>query len=105
MGWGRGARKMWVCGRARSAYTDETEASPTQGSAMNGPMTMDPIDVARARLAVLEREHRDLDEAIRALEEKGTGDALAIRRLKKQKLVLKDRIRLLEDRINPDIIA
>jgi hypothetical protein len=97
---------MWVCAGACSAYTGATDpASLTQGFAMNGPMTMDPIDVLRARLAVLEREHRDLDEAIRALEEKGTGDALAIRRLKKQKLFLKDRIRLLEDQINPDIIA
>ena len=72
---------------------------------MNAPGEMDPIDVMRVRLQALEREHRDLDEAIRALEDKGTGDIFTIRRLKKQKLVLKDRIRHLEDRINPDIIA
>ena len=72
---------------------------------MNAPGEMDPIDVMRVRLQALEREHRDLDEAIRALEDKGTGDLFTIRRLKKQKLVLKDRIRHLEDRINPDIIA
>ena len=72
---------------------------------MHAPSEMDPIDVMRVRLQVLQREHRDLDEAIRALEEKGTSDVLTIRRLKKQKLHLKDRIRLLEDRINPDIIA
>lgn len=72
---------------------------------MNAPHEMDHIEVLRMRLSVLEREHRDLDEAIRALESRGTGDALTLRRLKKQKLALKDRIRRIEDEINPDIIA
>ena len=62
-------------------------------------------DVLRVELDVFRREHRDLDEAIQALEEKGTADALTIRRLKKQKLVLKDKISLIEDRLLPDIIA
>jgi hypothetical protein len=66
---------------------------------------MDHVDVLRVRLQVLEREHRDLDAAIRALEERGTGDVFTIRRLKKQKLALKDQIRRIEDEINPDIIA
>lgn len=56
-------------------------------------------------LEVFRREHRDLDEAIHALEEKGTADALTLRRLKKQKLLLKDKIALIEDRLLPDIIA
>ena len=72
---------------------------------MNAPHEMDHIDVLRLRLQVLEREHRDLDEAIRALEDRGTGDVFTVRRLKKQKLALKDRIRRIEDEINPDIIA
>ena len=72
---------------------------------MNAPHEMDHLDVLRIRLQVLEREHRDLDDAIRALEDKGTSDMFTIRRLKKQKLRLKDQIRLLEDEINPDIIA
>ncbi|WP_114962491.1 YdcH family protein [Tritonibacter mobilis] len=62
-------------------------------------------DVLRVELEVFRREHRDLDEAIQALEEKGTADPLTIRRLKKQKLVLKDKISLIEDRLLPDIIA
>jgi len=62
-------------------------------------------DVLRVELEVFRREHRDLDEAIQALEEKGTADALTIRRLKKLKLVLKDKISLIEDRLLPDIIA
>ncbi len=69
------------------------------------PMDMMTEDVLRIRLEVLKREHRDLDEAIRALEDKGTGDQLTIRRLKKRKLQLKDRIAQVEDRLTPDIIA
>jgi hypothetical protein len=69
------------------------------------PMTMLSEDMMRVRLEVLRREHRDLDEAINALQEKGTGDQLTIRRLKKQKLQLKDQMRVLEDLLTPDIIA
>lgn len=73
--------------------------------AMNAPSEMDPIEVKRVKLAVLIRQHRDLDEAIKALESSGTADVFTIRRLKKQKLALKDRITVLEDQITPDIIA
>ncbi|MDD9923648.1 MAG: DUF465 domain-containing protein [Boseongicola sp.] len=69
------------------------------------PEKMEAADVLRVKLAALKSDHRDLDEAIHALEHKGTGDALTIRRLKKQKLALKDQIAALEDRITPDIIA
>lgn len=62
-------------------------------------------DVLRVQLGVLRREHRDLDEAISALEDKGTGDPFTLKRLKKQKLLLKDKIAALEDRLTPDIIA
>jgi hypothetical protein len=61
--------------------------------------------VLRVELDVLKREHRELDEAIRLLELEGSRDMLTIRRKKKEKLVLKDRIRLIEDRLLPDIIA
>lgn len=72
---------------------------------MNMQMEMKTEEVLRVELEEFRREHRDLDEAIQALEEKGTADQLTIRRLKKQKLVLKDRIALIEDRLTPDIIA
>lgn len=62
-------------------------------------------DVLRVKLEVLKREHRDLDEAIAALQEKAAPDQLTVRRLKKQKLSLKDRIAALEDQLTPDIIA
>jgi hypothetical protein len=58
-----------------------------------------------AELARLKQEHRDLDTAIEALERMTTGDQLQIQRLKKRKLVLKDRIMVLEDQLTPDIIA
>ena len=60
----------------------------------------------RRELLQLRQEHRDLDAAIQAMEETGaTADTIRIQRLKKRKLVLKDRIAVLEDRLLPDIIA
>ena len=62
-------------------------------------------DVLRFELEVFRNEHADLDAAIRALQETGTFDQLTLQRLKKKKLLLKDRIALIEDRLTPDIIA
>ncbi len=74
---------------------------------MNAPtdISMKTDEVLRVELEVFRRQHRDLDEAIEALQAKGTSDQLTIKRLKKQKLRLKDTIRLIEDRLTPDIIA
>jgi hypothetical protein len=60
------------------------------------------------QLRELERsrqEHCDLDAAILALEQVGTPDKLQIQRLKKRKLLIKDRISELSDQLTPDIIA
>jgi hypothetical protein len=59
----------------------------------------------RTELARLKEEHRDLDTAIEALERMTAGDQLQIQRLKKRKLILKDRIAHIEDELTPDIIA
>lgn len=72
---------------------------------MNSSARMEQIEVLRVELEVLKREHRDLDEAIHALQESGTADMFTVKRLKKQKLALKDKIAIIEDRIFPDIIA
>jgi hypothetical protein len=72
---------------------------------MNISARMEQTEVLRVKLEVLRREHRDLDEAIDALQERGSADMLTIRRLKKQKLYLKDQIAQIEDRLLPDIIA
>jgi hypothetical protein len=53
----------------------------------------------------LREEHRDLDAAISALTELGIPDQLQLQRLKKRKLVLRDRIAYLDDQTTPDIIA
>jgi hypothetical protein len=66
---------------------------------------MDTEDVLRVELEVMRQEHRDLDAAIQALEERATADQLTITRLKKQKLQLKDKIARIEDTLTPDIIA
>jgi len=58
----------------------------------------------KVRLVELREEHRALDSAILALA-RDTGDALQLARLKKRKLVLKDQIQWIEDRLMPDIIA
>ena len=59
----------------------------------------------RAQLARLLQEHRDLDAAIEALQVSPGSDVLQVQRLKKRKLVLKDRITFVEDQLTPDIIA
>lgn len=63
------------------------------------------IDRLRERLAELKSEHRDLDEVITQLTERGPYDRLQIQRLKKRKLMLKDEIARLESKLLPDIIA
>jgi hypothetical protein len=72
---------------------------------MTEPPTMNREEVLRVRLEILEREHRDLDDAIAALDAMGRADPLAVRRLKKRKLALKDEIARISDEITPDIIA
>lgn len=72
---------------------------------MNASMELNLEEMLRIRLEVLRREHRDLDEAIHALEVNGRPDVLTLRRLKKQKLALKDQIVKVEDQLIPDIIA
>ena len=62
-------------------------------------------ELLRARLAELRREHRALDRKIAELSENPLADQLRLRRLKKEKLRLKDEIARIEDRLYPDIIA
>ena len=68
-------------------------------------LSMKTDDVLRVELEVFRREHADLNEAIDALQAEGRADALTLQRLKRRKLMLKDRIRIIEDRLTPDIIA
>lgn len=56
-------------------------------------------------LSALRADHRHLDEEIIALREMGAVDMLKIRRMKKIKLKVKDKIARIEDALTPDIIA
>ena len=67
-------------------------------------MNMDEEDILE-KIQELRVQHRDLDDAISALISAGTSNMLQIKRLKKQKLHLKDKISKLEDELLPDIIA
>jgi hypothetical protein len=62
----------------------------------------DTPETAQARLVELRIEHRDLDEAINRLTQAPTDDELMLRRLKKRKLLIKDRIAQLERLLDPD---
>jgi len=62
-------------------------------------------DEVKRRLIELQIEHRDLDEAIARLSSQPGVDELALRRMKKRKLQIKDAVQLLEMRLVPDIPA
>ena len=57
------------------------------------------------KLKEYEQEHSDLDQILIQLQEKHTVDFLQIQRLKKRKLVLKDRIAQILNELEPDSIA
>jgi len=57
------------------------------------------------KLHRLKQEHRDLDEVLIQLQEKQTVNFSQIQRLKKRKLILKDKITYLHNKTEPDIIA
>ena len=64
----------------------------------------DPIELSRLirRMAVLREEHRDLDSVIERLATDIQADELALKRLKKRKLQLKDQIAWIENALIPD---
>lgn len=59
----------------------------------------------RDELAKLRAEHRELDDQIILLEDSTSADQLLVKRLKKKKLAIKDRMMAIEDQLLPDIIA
>ena len=67
------------------------------------PLTETEISDVRAQLHELQVEHRDLDQVINHLIDNPPPEELLIRRLKKRKLLLKDRILKLEEMLVPDI--
>ncbi len=71
----------------------------------NLPLTEEEIAHIKGHLHELQVEHRDLDQVIAHLESDPPADELLIRRMKKRKLLLKDRILQLEELLVPDIPA
>jgi hypothetical protein len=69
------------------------------------PLSETEISEVRAQLHELQVEHRDLDLVINHLIDNPPPEDLLIRRLKKRKLLLKDRIIQLEEMLVPDIPA
>lgn len=67
--------------------------------------SLESVEEIKRRIGELNVEHRDLDRAIEALELSPVHDELQLKRLKKRKLMLKDEIEQLADRIVPDILA
>ncbi|HSD15868.1 MAG TPA: YdcH family protein [Thermomonas sp.] len=69
---------------------------------MNQPR--DPAELSRMARRVVEmrQEHRDLDAAIERLAADIQADELALKRLKKRKLQLKDQIAWIENALIPD---
>jgi hypothetical protein len=69
------------------------------------PLNDGDVSDIHAQLRELQVEHQDLDQVITHLMESPPPDDLLVRRLKKRKLALKDRILFLEQQLVPDIPA
>ena len=69
------------------------------------PLSEEEKAQIQSRLHELELEHHDLDDVIDRLAHDPSLDRIQLQRLKKRKLVLRDKIRAIEDQLTPDIIA
>lgn len=67
--------------------------------------TKNEENVLLQELAILKQDHRQLDIAIQELADTLHGSQLEIKRLKKQKLKLKDSIARIESSLIPDLHA
>jgi hypothetical protein len=91
------------CGKRNNCFAFAETAGKAHKPAV--AMTKEEERALREQLARLLQEHRDLDAAITALVTSPGSDLIQIQRLKKRKLILRDKIRLIEDQLTPDIIA
>jgi hypothetical protein len=76
-----------------------------RGALTGRPMKRIDERELRDELVKLRAEHRELDDQIILLEDLATADQLLVKRLKKKKLAIKDRMTAIEDQLLPDIIA
>ena len=101
------AQLAFATGELVAIAADGTIARVAQGAlAAAMPGDGGPSEAAlRQALATCRDEHRQLDGEIAELGQAPLADQLQLRRLKKRKLDLKDRIARLEAALVPDIIA
>ena len=66
---------------------------------------MDDQEIFRNQLERLNEEHRELDLMIEKMLGESIVNQIAVQRLKKRKLLLKDQMLKLKSRLLPDIIA
>jgi hypothetical protein len=66
---------------------------------------MDDQEAMRLQLEKLIKEHRELDDMIELMVNASIIDQVAIKRIKKRKLLLKDQIEKIKSNLLPDIIA
>jgi len=101
-------RRAEMCYGLRTGHGRRPPARPGASSGVEIRRTVDMSEQEQAEIrlefARLKQEHADFDAAINAMAAMGC-DPLQIQRMKKKKLMLKDRLQMLEDRIIPDIIA
>ena len=77
---------------------------PPENPGLDIPEGLSEEDMIKL-LTQLKKEHRAIDREIKAMSETGVTDMLKMRRMKKVKLAMKDKIAFLENQITPDIIA
>lgn len=68
-------------------------------------MVMDEQEALKLKLEILKEEHRELDKMIEAMMRETVVNQLAVQRLKKRKLLIRDQISQIHNRLLPDIIA
>ncbi len=66
---------------------------------------MDEQQALRKKLELLKDEHRDLGTMIDGLLRENIVNQLAVQRLKKKKLLIRDQISKINNQLLPDIIA
>ncbi len=107
---GKGDAERRIAGRTEMEFgrlelvTDEVQSDDLEPSVRELPID-GAVVILRNEAALLRQEHKDLDDAIHALQLARLPDQILLARLKRKKLHLRDRITVIEDKIRPDIIA
>jgi hypothetical protein len=66
---------------------------------------MDNTELYKKELEELEQEHKDLNEIIDDPDAKEKFSEFTLQKLKKRKLLVKDKIKLAKQNLHPDILA